>query len=576
MTLSEARRQAAAAIRMAAGSEEIVRVEEVDVINPRDLAQVTKGLTVASERKAGDMGPAVVAVMAYGRSIEQTITITAFTIIRDRLTHSLTSPGRGRGLAVVDTVETALRGLAAHNLEVETEALQLPASVHDTTLNVFATRLEWPASAVPLTPDDSAITDPDIDDSALDAIRRRASDAITEALGLVSLDQLLADPTLQAEYEKDKNRIGATEARRRAAEDASLIPRMAITLASQRRTLGGGADVRIQRFLDLRTEDGRAWSFERCAIRPITVTIDIRFRTEHRAEVAARKIAQELDRAIVVWPGAFNAHVLAADGTFPILRLRNGTWEQAFRLVGMEPAEWDDEANAAHTTVVATIDAFSPLVPATQMAGARQFDSTLTLASPAGGVPTITGRTTVGRTLRAGTAGIFDPAGLESATFVYQWYRISRDGTEAEILGATSATYRLVLADAGHTVLVRVSFTDDSGHPETRASERSAPVLNNPATGAPTITGTTTVGETLTAGTAEITDADGMTGVVFAYQWIRVDAGGTEQDIVGATGATYQLAPGDEFHTMMVRVSFDDDVGNAEQVTSGPTASVGT
>ena len=55
---------------------------------------------------------------------------------------------------------------------------------------------------------------------------------------------------------------------------------------------------------------------------------------------------------------------------------------------------------------------------------------------------------------------------------------------------------------------------------------------NTPATGAPTITGTAQVGQTLTAGTTGIMDADGLTNVSYTYQWIRVD--GTDADISGS------------------------------------------
>ena len=55
---------------------------------------------------------------------------------------------------------------------------------------------------------------------------------------------------------------------------------------------------------------------------------------------------------------------------------------------------------------------------------------------------------------------------------------------------------------------------------------------NTLATGAPTITGTAQVGETLTASTTGIADADGLTSVSYTYQWIRVDGTGTEADIL--------------------------------------------
>ena len=49
----------------------------------------------------------------------------------------------------------------------------------------------------------------------------------------------------------------------------------------------------------------------------------------------------------------------------------------------------------------------------------------------------------------------------------------------------------------------------------------AAVVVITPATGAPTITGTAQVGQTLTAVTTGIMDADGLTSVGDTYQWIR-------------------------------------------------------
>ena len=65
-------------------------------------------------------------------------------------------------------------------------------------------------------------------------------------------------------------------------------------------------------------------------------------------------------------------------------------------------------------------------------------------------------------------------------------------------------------------------------------AEIEAQPANTPATGVPTVSGTAQVGETLTADTSGIADADGLTNVSYAYQWIRTD-GGTDADIAGAT-----------------------------------------
>ena len=92
---------------------------------------------------------------------------------------------------------------------------------------------------------------------------------------------------------------------------------------------------------------------------------------------------------------------------------------------------------------------------------------------------------------------------------------------------------------------------------------------NSPATGAPIISGTAEVGETLTVDTSGIDDADGMSGAVFSYQWL---ADGV--DIAGATGDTYTLVDADFDKAVKVRVIFNDDDDNEETLTSEPTAAV--
>ena len=92
---------------------------------------------------------------------------------------------------------------------------------------------------------------------------------------------------------------------------------------------------------------------------------------------------------------------------------------------------------------------------------------------------------------------------------------------------------------------------------------------NSPAAGEPTITGTAQVGETLTADTSSISDADGLDDATFSYQWLADD-----DDISGATDSTYTLADADEGKAVKVRVSFTDDRGNDEALTSAATDTV--
>ena len=96
---------------------------------------------------------------------------------------------------------------------------------------------------------------------------------------------------------------------------------------------------------------------------------------------------------------------------------------------------------------------------------------------------------------------------------------------------------------------------------------------NSPATGAPTISGTVQVRETLTASTSGIADTDGLANVSYSYQWIRND-GSADTDIQDAAGSSYTLVDADEGKTIKVQVSFTDDAGNEETLTSAASASV--
>ena len=202
--------------------------------------------------------------------------------------------------------------------------------------------------------------------------------------------------------------------------------------------------------------------------------------------------------------------------------------------------------------------------------------------SPATGWPGITGTVRAGETLTATTDRIEDEDGLTDAVFAYRWVRQDpATSTDADIEGATSSTYTVTDADEGKAIKVRVTFTDDAGNAESLTSDArlSAPPLiirdaevivsNTTATGEPTITGTIRVGETLTANTTDLSDSDGLNNATFTYQWLADDA-----DITDATGSTYALVAADEGKTIKVRVTFTDDSGHQETLTSTATVAV--
>ena len=105
------------------------------------------------------------------------------------------------------------------------------------------------------------------------------------------------------------------------------------------------------------------------------------------------------------------------------------------------------------------------------------------------------------------------------------------------------------------------------------SAEAQEPPANYLATGAPTISGTAQVRETLTADVAGISDADGLTNPVFTYQWIRND-GTFDSNIQGATSSTYTLDVYDQGKAIKVKVSFTDDRSHEETLTSLATVAV--
>ena len=188
------------------------------------------------------------------------------------------------------------------------------------------------------------------------------------------------------------------------------------------------------------------------------------------------------------------------------------------------------------------------------------------------GAPSISGTARVGETLSASTSDISDDNGLENAAFAYQWIR-----GDADIDGAAGSSYTLVDADYGERIRVRASFTDNDGYEESRTSggteqvtaRPSEPATNTEATGAPSISGTARVGETLTASSGDIADANGLDNASFSYQWLRNGA-----EIGGATGSSYTLVEADQGKTIKVRASFTDDENHEESRTSSATDEV--
>ena len=141
-----------------------------------------------------------------------------------------------------------------------------------------------------------------------------------------------------------------------------------------------------------------------------------------------------------------------------------------------------------------------------------------------------------------------------------------------EDTGSAATTYTDANVSAGVKHVYRVQAINAAGLSKRSNAVRITPAQpdepeNSPATGGPTISGMPQVGETLRVDTSGIGDADGLTNASYSYQWVVTD-GGADVDIHGATAASYTPVAADRGLSILVRVSFTDDAGNEETLTS--------
>ncbi|WP_068956305.1 cadherin-like domain-containing protein [Pararhizobium polonicum] len=183
-----------------------------------------------------------------------------------------------------------------------------------------------------------------------------------------------------------------------------------------------------------------------------------------------------------------------------------------------------------------------------------------------GGV-SITGTATENQVLTA-VSTLADVDGL--GTLHYQWQR--NTGSGYVNVGTDQATYTLGDADVGGLVRVVVSYIDGQGFTETSTSVGTTSIanINDVPTGGVSIAGTATENQILTANTAALADADGL-GTLH-YQWQRNTGSGYVN--VGTDQATYALGDADVGGLVRVVVSYTDQQGTAESVTSAGTASI--
>ena len=165
------------------------------------------------------------------------------------------------------------------------------------------------------------------------------------------------------------------------------------------------------------------------------------------------------------------------------------------------------------------------------------------------------------------------PTGTDSFAVIPQTYPTKKSAATAEDAGGAEGWS---IADESYYLAVSSDARTWTAYDETasfkiqvKEGAVTAAKANSPATGAPTISGTPQVGQTLTAGTSDIADTDELTKVSYSYQWI---AGGS--DIDEATGSSYLLTTSEQGQTIRVKVTFTDDADNQESLTSAATLAV--
>jgi hypothetical protein len=180
---------------------------------------------------------------------------------------------------------------------------------------------------------------------------------------------------------------------------------------------------------------------------------------------------------------------------------------------------------------------------------------------PVTAIGAISGTTTVGQTL---TAGTITPL---NAVVTYQWKRCATsNGEYINVSGATSNTYSLLTSDIGY--YFKVSVTGTSGYSGTVTSEYTGQVAgtSTPITAIGEISGTAQVEQTLTAGSLTPSEATAT------YQWYSCSTIDGEYDIItGATFATYTLTASDYTkYIKVVAIGSGEYSGTVTSAAKGP------
>ena len=182
--------------------------------------------------------------------------------------------------------------------------------------------------------------------------------------------------------------------------------------------------------------------------------------------------------------------------------------------------------------------------------------------------PTVSGTAVVGKKLKT-TNGTWANS---PTSYLRKWQRCDDTGANCvDIKKATSLTYTLVSADAGHEIRSAVKASNSVG-PAVAGYTPSLPtavVVKKPTViSKPVLSGTAQVGMQLSVTTGSWT----YSPTSYAYRWLRCTAAGRSCiNIGGATASSYTLTKADIGHRLRVRVTAKNAAGPSTPVIVGPS-----
>ena len=181
--------------------------------------------------------------------------------------------------------------------------------------------------------------------------------------------------------------------------------------------------------------------------------------------------------------------------------------------------------------------------------------------------------------------GIPAPVMLEQATYIiwapsaddtttgYQVLRRLKDFGQLEVIAAdtgnTNTFYLDASVEAGVTYEYAVKAITPKGlSPLSNSVLAMRAKANMTATGAPVLTGVPQAGTAFTADVSSITDANGFDPRNMAYHWYLTDGITETRVLVDRTAKSYTPGNADVGKRIKVRVTFKDDTGYEESLTS--------